>query len=297
MPPESEPEAPDVTNKGWRGALAPWVVAAAREPLAHFALIGALIFAATAVADDLHRPAVRLNEGDVAQLAAFWETQSGRRPTPEELRGIVAERVDEEILAQEALRLGLDRDDVIIRRRLAQKYAFVREDLAAIPEPDEARLRAYFADHAGLFATPGSMALRQIYFSAERRAGARAAAEAAMRTLQRTPEATVDGDVFILPLTYASISSIDLERDYGAPFAAALARAPEGAWTGPLQSAFGWHVVRVENRHAQAAPDFASAREAVRARWIEEAQAKKREADRKTLRARYRIVLPRDVAP
>lgn len=288
---------PDVTSKGWRDALPPWVAGAAREPLAHFALIGALIFAATAVADALHRPAVVLNERDVAQLAAFWETQSGRRPTPEELAGIVAERVDEEILAQEALRLGLDRDDVIIRRRLAQKYAFVREDLAAIPEPDEARLRAYFAEHADLFATPGSMALRQIYFSAERGQGARVAAEAAMGSLQRAPEATIDGDVFILPLTYASISTSDLERDYGKSFAAALAQAPEGVWTGPVQSAFGWHVVRVEKRHAQAAQDFASVREAVRGRWIEEAQSKRRDADRKALRARYRIMLPRDEAP
>lgn len=286
-----------MTTKGWREALPAWVVAASREPLAHFALIGALIFAATALADELHRPAVRLSEADIGQLAAFWETQSGRPPTPEELRGIVAERVDEEILAQEALRLGLDRDDVIIRRRLAQKYAFVREDLAAVPEPDDARLRAYFAEHADQFATPGSLALRQVYFSAERGPGARVAAEAAMRALRRSPEGSVDGDVFILPLTYASVSTSDLERDYGKPFAAALAQAPEGAWTGPVQSAFGWHVVRVEKRHAQAAPDFASAREAVRGRWIEEAQAKKRDADRKALRARYRVVLPRDVAP
>jgi peptidyl-prolyl cis-trans isomerase C len=297
MPREPEPDGPEATRKDWRRSLPSWVVGAAREPLAHFALIGVLIFAATAVADEMNRPAVRLSESDVAQLAAFWETQSGRQPTREELRGIVAERVDEEIMAQEALRLGLDRDDVIIRRRLAQKYAFVREDLGVVAEPDDARLRAYYSDHRDLFATPAVMSLRQIYFSAERGAGARAAADAAFRTLQRSPEAAVDGDVFILPLAYASISKSDLERDYGASFAAALARAPEGGWTGPLQSPFGWHVVRVEKRHAQQAQDFEAVREAVRLRWIEDAQAKKRDAERKALRARYRVETPRDVSP
>ncbi len=284
---------PDAKNAGFRSLIA----AALREPLAHFALIGALIFVATALADGLNRPAVRLSEADVSQLAAFWETQSGRQPTPEELRGIVAERVDEEIMAREAQRLGLDRDDVIIRRRLAQKFAFVREDLAAVAEPDEARLRAYHAAHPDLFSTPGSIAFRQVYFSAERGPGARAAADAAIRTLRLTPEATVDGDVFILPLTYASITSVDLERDYGAPFASAVTRAPVGVWTGPAPSAFGWHVVRVEGRHAQASQDFEIVREAVRARWIEEAQGQKRDADRKALRARYRIVLPPGVSP
>lgn len=274
-----------------------WFAAAAREPLAHFTLAGALIFAVTAGIESTERPSVRLSEADVAQLAAFWEAQSGRQPTDEELSGIVAERVDEEIMAQEALRLGLDRDDVIIRRRLAQKYAFVREDLASIPEPDDARLRAYHADHADEFATPGSIALRQLYFSAERGRGARSAAEAALRTLQRAPDATVDGDVFILPLSYAAIADADIQRDYGPSFAAALASAPQGIWTGPVQSPFGWHVIRVERRQARQPQEFATVREAVRVRWMEDAQAKQREADRKALRAHYRVELPNTVAP
>lgn len=278
---------------GWRG----WIAAAMREPLAHFTLAGALIFALTAWADILHRPAVRLSEADVSQLAQFWEQQSGRPPTREDLAGIIAERVDEEIMAQEALRLGLDQEDVIIRRRLAQKYAFVREDLAAIPEPSEARLRAYFEKNAGLFEIPGAMTFRHIYFSAERGAGARPAAAAALAKLQTRPEATLDGDVFILPLAYAAITETDLKRDYGGPFAAALARAPEGVWIGPLESAFGWHVARVEKRQAAAAQDFEAARDVVRARWMEDAQATKREADRKALRARYRVELPPSVAP
>jgi parvulin-like peptidyl-prolyl isomerase len=277
----------------WRS----WFAKATREPLAHFALAGAFIFALTTWAEALNRPAVRLNEADISQLAAFWQAQTGRAPTREDMAGIIAERVDEEILAQEALRLGLERDDVIIRRRLAQKYAFVREDLAAIAEPNESQLRAYHERNAGLFTSPGAIALRQIYFSAERGAGARGAAVAALETLQKRPNATIDGDVFILPLSYAAIAESDIQRDYGGPFAAAVARAREGVWTGPIQSAFGWHVVRVESRTASAAQDFDAAREAVLARWLADAQAQQRESDRKKLRARYRIELPPGFAP
>src|SRR3970040_2187132 len=104
--------------------------AAVREPLLHFVLIGALLFAFTALREQRSEHAeIRISAGEVAQLAAFWETQSQRKPSAEELRGLIEERIDEEVLAREATRLGLDRDDVIVRRRLAQKMAFVSDDL------------------------------------------------------------------------------------------------------------------------------------------------------------------------
>ncbi|HJY42478.1 MAG TPA: hypothetical protein VJ303_14605 [Steroidobacteraceae bacterium] len=113
--------------------------AALREPLLHFVLIGALLFAFTAWRQQQHDSAeIRITSGEIAQLAAFWETQSQRRPTSEELRRLIEERIDEEVLAREAVRLGLDRDDVIVRRRLAQKMAFVSDDLAVVTEPAEA---------------------------------------------------------------------------------------------------------------------------------------------------------------
>jgi hypothetical protein len=266
-----------------------------REPLLHFAAIGALLFAVSAALDAWRRPAVVLSAAEVAQLAAYWQAQSGRSPTPEELRGIVAERVDEEIMAEEARRLGLDRDDVIVRRRLAQKYAFVREDLSAAREPTEAELRAYFEAHRDAFASRGGMALRQVYFSAER-TDAAAAVQAAARRLARAPDAPVDGDVFILPLSYAAVAEADLARDYGEPFAKAVATAPVGAWTGPLRSAYGWHMVRVEAREPSRAPAFEAVREGVRTAWREDELAHQRAEERQALRARYRVVLPKELA-
>jgi peptidyl-prolyl cis-trans isomerase C len=128
--------------------------AALREPLLHFVLIGALLFAFTAWRQQQQvRTEIRITSGEIAQLAAFWETQSQRQPTSEELRGLIEERIDEEVLAREAVRLGLDRDDVIVRRRLAQKMAFVSDDLAVLTEPAETDLRAYFDAHRQAYTT------------------------------------------------------------------------------------------------------------------------------------------------
>src|SRR5262245_17996470 len=134
--------------------------AALREPLLHFVLIGALLFAFTAWRQQQQdHNEIRITSGEIAQLAAFWETQSQRKPTADELRGLIEERIDEEVLAREAVRLGLDRDDVIVRRRLAQKMAFVSDDLAVMSEPAEADLRAYFDAHKEAYTTPDLYAL------------------------------------------------------------------------------------------------------------------------------------------
>jgi parvulin-like peptidyl-prolyl isomerase len=269
------------------------VRSALHDPLTHFVAAGAAIFALFAATGELRRPVVRIDQGEIDQLAAYWQAQSGRGPTRQELNAMLEERIDEEIMAAEAVRLGLDRDDVIVRRRLAQKYAFVREDLAAPPEPDERALRAYHAAHGDLFASRDAIALRQIFFSAERGAeDARTQASAAALRLKRNPHALIDGDVFMMPLAYAGVAEADLRRDYGAEFAAVVAAAPVGVWTGPVQSPFGWHLVRVEGRTPAQTSDFAAVREAVRARWLEDSLARARAADRRKLRRLYRIELP-----
>lgn len=283
------PRAPDAAaSPPPRGRLA----AVLGEPLLHFLVIGGLLFAAL-TALEARREEVRLSDQEVAQLDAYWRAQSDRAPTAAELRSMVDDRIDEEIMAREARRLGLDEDDVIIRRRLAQKYQFVREDLAAPPEPDAAQLRAFYDAHQALFTAPGTIAFRQLYFSRERGPeAAQAAAAAALARLKADPDAAVDGDPFIMPLAQAAATAADLRRDYGDAFAAALAAAPAGAWSGPLPSAYGWHLVYVAARSPDRVLPFAEAEPQVAQRWREAALAERRTAARAELRRRYTIVLP-----
>ena len=262
----------------------------AREPLTHFLLIGALLFGGLQLVRAAERPMVRIDEQELNQLVTYWQLQSGRAPTKPELQAILRDRIDEELLAAEARRLGLDKDDLIIRRRLAQKMAFAGEDVGAIAEPDAATLRAYYQRTKAQYATPAHIALRQVFFTGDR--GVEAARAAAAQALERARRGeAVAGDPFLLPLTYADASLDDLLRDYGPAYAKAVQTAPLGAWIGPVPSAYGMHLVRVENRQGAEVAPFDQVRGDVRDGWIAERRAANNAAFLQGLHRRYRVVV------
>jgi hypothetical protein len=263
---------------------------AAAEPLTHFVLIGAALFAGLTLVKSFERPLVRLDAREINQLAGYWELQMQRRPSKAELSAIIQERVDEELLAREAVRLGLDKDDMIVRRRLAQKMAFASEDAGVLAEPDEATLRAYYARTADRYASPARLALRHVFFSADR-TGERpdlAAGEALARLRQGE---AASGDPSLLPLTYADVSVTDLGRDYGPAFVQTAEAAPAGQWVGPVVSPYGVHLLRVEARHASQTPPFETVRAEVRSAWIADQRKAANAAYLEGLRKRYRIVV------
>lgn len=266
----------------------PWLSRVMREPLVHFLVLGGLLFGAIAFANHLKRPVVRIDAQEIEQLAAYWELQSQRPPTRDELAALIHERVDEELLAREAVRLGLDKDDMIVRRRLAQKMAFASEDVAALEEPDEKTLKAYYEANRERYATPGRVAMRHIYFSRDRTGETpQAAAAAALTRLQAGGEAASDPS--LLPLTYADIAEADINRDYGPEFAAAVHKAPVGAWVGPAPSAYGLHLIRVERRLATEVPPLDAVRDEVRAAWLAERRQDENREFRASLRKRYKV--------
>lgn len=204
------------------------------------------------------------------------------------MSGILQDRVDEELLAREAQRLGLDRGDLIVRRRLAQKMAFSSEDPAAVSEPSEAALRAYYARHKAGYGRPGRATLRHVIFSADR--GAAQAQTAARNALARaTAGEEPRGDPSLLPLTYADVSVIDLARDYGPAFASAVERAPIRAWSGPIESGLGVHLLKVERRSPAETPAFEAVRTQVRDDYLAQQRKIAAEAFLHRLRAKYRV--------
>jgi len=263
-----------------------------REPLLHFVLIGALLFAVTALRQKQAEHAeIRITAGEVAQLSAFWETQAQRKPTAAELRGLIEERIDEEVLAREAVRLGLDRDDVIVRRRLAQKMAFVSDDLAAIAEPSEDELRAYFNAHRETYTTPDLYALRHVYFNPDRHATLDADAQRALQRLTRGANADEVGDPFMLPRELADVSREDIVRDFGSSFADAVTGSAPGSWSGPVRSPFGVHLVKLESHTPSSAARFEDVRDQVRDAYVAQKQREANAALRTKLRQQYKIVV------
>ena len=157
-----------------------------REPLVQFLLVGIALFGgwrlvtpAEARRDDANR--IVITEDDLKQMRVAWMAQGMPPPTLQQLQGLIEERVHEEVLYREALALGMDKDDVIVRRQLARKMEFVAEDLSRLDEPTPQQLNAWFDQHASQFALPARVTFRHVYFSPDRRgASARADADPAL---------------------------------------------------------------------------------------------------------------------
>jgi len=266
------------------------------EPLLHFLLIGVALFmlygALNRGRSDAPRDIV-VTEARVEALADSFATVWMRPPTPEEVKGLVDDYVAEEIYYREAIAMGLDQDDTVIRRRLRQKMEFISEDAAAAAEPNDAELQAYLAAHPEKFLEPAELTFVQVYFSTEKRGDqARSAAEQLLAELQagRGPAALADaGDPTLLPSDMQSASPQVIANAFGSDFAAQVVEAPVGQWTGPLQSGFGLHLVRVDDRKADAMPAFEQIRPIVLREWQSEQRKQSNKAFLDSLRAKYDI--------
>ena len=265
------------------------MVRAGREPLVHFLLIGAVLFVGILAARSLQKPVVRIDAQELGQLAGYWSTQMQRDPTNDELQGIIHERVDEEVLAREALRLGLDKDDMIVRRRLAQKMTFASEDTANLPEPDEAALRAFFEKTKADYQAPPRVTFRHQFFNSDR--GKDQALERAKAALGKVSAGQGDplGEPFLLPLSYSDTSLIDLNKDYGQDFAGVLLTSPLNQWSGPIASAYGYHLIKVDSRISAKTPTLDEVRSDVLAAYQEQARKARNAAFLDGLRKKYRV--------
>jgi hypothetical protein len=267
-----------------------------REPLLHFLLIGIGLFALNDVLSGGDTGAPRdivVTEARVDALAESFATVWMRPPAPEEIKGLVDDYIAEEIYYREAIAIGLDQDDTVIRRRLRQKMEFISADIAAAAEPTDAELQAYLAAHPEKFLEPAELSFVQVYFSTEKRGDqARRSAEQLLAELQagRGPAMVAEaGDPTLLPGDLRSASPQVIGNTFGSDFAAQILEAPVGQWTGPLQSSFGLHLVRVDDRKADAMPAFEQIRPLVLREWQSEQRTQSSKAFLDSLRAKYDI--------
>ncbi len=277
-----------------------------REPLLHFVLAGAAVFAAYAwrnpesvARDASHR--IEVTQDDLRQIAFGWLAQGRPAPTPEEMRHLVELRVREELLFREALQLGLDQGDTIVRRRLAQKMEFLFEDLAALREPTDAEIESWFAENAADFALPARASFRVLYFSPDRRGDrARGDAAQALEQLANVPAGTplpaALGDPFMFQDYYGDRSVEELAKSFGPRFAQKLFQLAPGAWRGPIESGYGWHLVLVDSLTPSRTPALEEVAADVRSAWLAEQREKLRERALADLKTRYEIVVPEDLA-
>jgi hypothetical protein len=270
-------------------ARAAWL----REPLLHFLVIGLALFALYRALNPGIAESPReivVTQARVEALAENFARTWSRPPTPQELRGLVDDYVAEEIYYREALAMGLDRDDIVIRRRLRQKMEFISSDIAAAETPTDAQLADYLAKHPDEFRQPPTFTFQQVYFDTERRGGAAAAEATRLLTkLKAGRDAGDAGDSTLLPRAMKSASPQDVENTFGSDFAAAVAAAPVGQWTGPVQSAYGTHLLRVDARTPGALPPLQEVHGEVARAWEAEQRRIVGERLLASLRSRYEI--------
>lgn len=269
-----------------------------REPMVHFVLIGAAVFGLYALVGDgggetAMDNRIVVTEGRVQQLAQVFAKTWQRPPTPQELRELIDAFVKEEVYYREAVKLGLDRDDTLIRRRMQQKMDFLTEPGEGALTVDDAELQAYLDTNKAAFRVGPRVAFDQIFINPKRGdEPADARAKEALQALKSGASPTGLGDPTLLPATMKLSSLSSIERDFGEAFAQRLKTLPLNIWTGPIDSPFGQHLVLVRKRVDGYDPTLADIRDAVAQQWRTETREKfQREAYEK-LRSEYEVVLP-----
>lgn len=261
-----------------------------------FLLMGAAVFALDSWRDDGGdaRRVIEVTEQQLVGIETRWVAQFGRPPTDEELDGLVGDAVQEEILYREAQRLGLDRGDAIVRRRLAQKMAFMLEDSAGVEAPSDADIEGYHAEHAGRYLEPVRTSFAHVFLSHDQREDA---ARDARSMLQTARDFDGDGwrqlgDPFMLRREYADRTDQEIAELFGGSFAAAVAAFGVGGWRGPIESALGTHLISVVRRTEPRAPALDEIRSRVVADLIAERRRQQNQTALDAVRDAYDVRMP-----
>jgi hypothetical protein len=269
-----------------------------REPLVHFLLLGAAVFALSRLVGTESGPrradTILVTQGNIDRMIEAFARTWQRPPTTAELRGLVDDYVREEAAYREAVAMGLDLDDTIIRRRLRQKLEFLAHDLA-LAEPTEEQLRAYFDQHGDDFRVDPRASFRHVYLNMDRR-GEDAPRDAAellekLREGVAPEELTGLGDPFLLPSAFEDVSETDVARQFGGDFAEQVFDVQPGDWAGPIESGYGLHLVLVERKTPGRRPELSEVRDQVVREWQVDQRRLANEAFYRAMLDRYEVVI------
>ena len=255
-----------------------------REPLVHFAVLGAVIFALFGNATSADERRIVIDAARVERIAGQYAQNFRRAPSAGELDALIRDDVKEEVYYREALRLGLDRDDEVVRRRMRVKmeaFGDTAEDIAA---PDDATLQRWLAAHPQRFAGEASYAFDQRYLDSDA-----VGATTALSELRAGRDYA--GAAIPLPAQFESIGAGETAELFGDDFAAALDRLPLNVWSGPVASGLGQHLVRVRQRQPAPPPHLATIRQRVENDWRAATARERTEREYRALLKRYDVTI------
>jgi hypothetical protein len=274
-----------------------------KEPLLHFLVLGALVFAVyswlnrSSPANKSSAGTVRITSNEIAWLKETWSRQWQREPTRDELRGLVTDFLKEELLAREARSLGLDQDDTIVRRRLAQKLEFLVQDTSTLAEPTEGDLRRFYEANPARFQTDARISFTHVFFSREKRVAAATDAKAALSDLSRGANAADLGDQLLVDSDIVAADMQSVAGQFGRDFADSVFALKPGAWNGPIESGYGLHLVRVSEVNPGTRREFSEVKTQVLEYWRQQRQRQGNEKYFASLLRKYDVVVDDSVKP
>jgi peptidyl-prolyl cis-trans isomerase C len=242
-----------------------------RQPLLHFLLMGGVIFTlhATIANPDQQTQNIVVSPAQIQRMSELWSKTWGRQPGDSELQGLIQEHIKEEVYYREALKLGLDNNDIVIRRRLRQKMEFIVTPESLFESPSEQQLQDYLDSHAEQFSRSATFSYEQIYFGSEQTVELTQALQQLRRGAEPS-EVRQLGQQISLPSGQNDVADWQISKIFGSQFYAALNGLASGQWDGPIKSGFGLHLVKITHKQQPAAPTLNEVRKDVSGRWADQ---------------------------
>ena len=268
-----------------------------REPLVHFLLIGGALFLVFGLFNNPAGPEsnrIVITPGQIEFLKANFTRTWQRSPTEQELQGLISSHVREEIFYREALALGLDRDDGIIRRRLKQKLEFMSDDLAGVATPSDEQLVTFLESHPERFRIEPQVAFRHIFLDIDQRGNAALEeADLLLSELSDAGNATDPdtlGDNLMLPQSFKLSPRSEIARLFGESFSIEIMKIEPGQWAGPIRSGYGLHLVLVSEQVEGRIPELDEVRKVVEQEWSAAHRKELKESIYNKFREKYTVV-------
>jgi PPIC-type PPIASE domain len=269
------------------------------EPMLHFLLIGIALFGAyrwVSPGDSGGRRIV-ITQGVVDDLVTQHVAARGRKPSTTELNHLIESYVRDEILYREGVRLGLERDDIVVKRRVRQKIEMIAEEDASTRAPMDADLSAYLTANQARFVQPAILTFEQVFLGQPTSGhGVVHAVGVTREALRSGTDPENLGKPTLLPYRMTRTPADLVARDFGGSFAGALEKVPVGEWVGPIDSSFGSHYVRVSDRTPAVAPQLAAVRDHVVREWENERRQRARNDAYAKMRGEYHVSIETEPA-
>jgi hypothetical protein len=265
-----------------------------REPLLHFLILGMCVFVGYHLFANPNRPVqgkIAVTQAKIDNLIDNFARSWNRPPTQDELNGLIRDYVREEASVREAIALGLDRDDTVIRRRLRQKMDFMIEDVAAQTEPSEKDLALFLRSHPEKFRTEGTTSFQHVYFNPSAHKQIDQEIRQALEQLKNGRDFESYGDPILIDRVFKDASSDEIKGQFGEKFLGELDQVPIGQWSGPIESGLGLHLVFITERKEGKEPDLNQIHDQVKREWANAKRVEMNERAYRDLLARYSVVI------